>query len=161
MDSSNPEDREDRRKHLEFIQAIITRMSSASSNTKAWFLPVATAAFGYAIAEDSPWVAVLGVGATILAAYIDANYLRQEKAYRAMYRVVAGDDESFSSFCLQPDELPDCVPQGERGSWSASKPDWINRLLPGPSVWLSWSIFAFYLPIFITGAVVSGLLFWK
>ncbi|OIR42722.1 hypothetical protein [Corynebacterium sp. NML130628] len=161
MTESTSEDREDRRKHLDFIQAIITRMSTASSNTKAWFLPVATAAFGYAIAQNNPWVAMLGVGATILAAYIDANYLRQEKAYRAMYRVVAKGDETFSSFCLQPDELPDCVSQEERGSWSASTPHWFDRLFPGPSVWRSWSIVAFYLPIFITGSVVSGLLFCK
>lgn len=154
MDPSNPEDREDRRKHLEFIQAIITRMSSASSNTKAWFLPVATAAFGYAIAQDSPWVALLGVGATILAAYIDANYLRQEKAFRAMYRTVAKGEESFTSFCLQPDEIPGCVSASERGLWPDSVPSWFNSLLPGPSVWMSWSILAFYLPILLAGIAV-------
>lgn len=158
MDSSNSEDREDRRKHLEFIQAIIARMSSASSNTKAWFLPVATAAFGYAIAQDSPWVALLGVGATVLAAYIDANYLRQEKTYRAMYRVVATGEENFTTFCLQPNDLPDCVSLREKGAWPASAPDWIDRLLPGPSVWKSWAILAFYLPILLVGCAVFGIL---
>lgn len=158
MKELTAEDREDRRKHLEFIQAIITRMSSASSNTKAWFLPVATAAFGYAIAQDSPWVAMLGVGATILAAYIDANYLRQEKTYRAMYRVVATGEKNFTTFCLQPDDLPDCVSLPERGAWPECVPRWIDRLLPGPSVWKSWSILAFYLPTLIVGCTVFGIL---
>ena len=58
-------DPEDTRKHLDFIQAIVTRMSAASSTAKAWLLPVVTAAYGYALTQNAESVALLGVGVTV------------------------------------------------------------------------------------------------
>lgn len=83
------QDPEDKRKHLDFIQSVITRMSAASSSAKAWLLPVVTAAYGYALTQNADSVALLGLGATLLFAYLDANYLPQEKRFRALYKTVA------------------------------------------------------------------------
>ncbi len=64
---------EDRRQHLSFIQNIINRMAGASSNSKTWLLPIATAAYGYAIANKSIMVTALGMIATFILALLDGN----------------------------------------------------------------------------------------
>jgi len=82
---------EDRRKHFDFIQAAVSRMSSSSSTAKGWLLPVVTATYGYAASQRSAEVALLGMAAVGLFAFLDAHYLRQERAFRALYRAaVAG-----------------------------------------------------------------------
>lgn len=153
--TSPPPDLEDRRKHLDFIQAIVTRMSAASSNAKAWLLPVVTAAYGYALTQKADSVALLGLGATLLFAYLDANYLRQEKRFRSLYKAVASGQYNIATFSLQPDDLPSEVPTKEKGDWPAGTPRWINRLLPGPNVWLSWSVGVFYVPVALLGVVIA------
>lgn len=148
-------DLEDRRKHLDFIQAVVTRMSAASSNAKAWLLPVVTAAYGYALTQRADSVALLGLGATLLFAYLDANYLRQEKRFRSLYKAVASRRYNIETFSLQPDDLPSEIPTKEKGDWPSGTPRWIDRLLPGPNVWVSWSVGVFYLPVAILGVVIA------
>lgn len=153
--TSPPPDPEDRRKHLDFIQAIVTRMSAASFSAKAWLLPVVTAAYGYALTQKADSVALLGLGATLLFAYLDANYLRQEKRFRSLYKAVASGQYNIATFSLQPDDLPSEFPTKEKGDWPAGTPRWINRLLPGPNVWLSWSVGVFYVPVALLGVVIA------
>ena len=148
-------DPEDTRKHLDFIQAIVTRMSAASSTAKAWLLPVVTAAYGYALTQNAESVALLGVGATLLFAYLDANYLRQEKRFRSLYKTVAQGKHDIATFSLQPDDLPSNVPTKDKGDWPRRTPERINRLLPGPNVWLSWSILPFYVPLVLVGIFIA------
>lgn len=143
-------DPEDTRKHLDFIQAIVTRMSAASSTAKAWLLPVVTAAYGYALTQNAESVALLGVGATLLFAYLDANYLRQEKRYRCLYRAVAEGDPDIQAFTLSTKALPARFTRDETGGWKDA-PEWLERLLPGPSVWRSWSIAPVYLTLVLLG----------
>lgn len=129
-------------------------MSAASSSAKSWLLPVVTAAYGYALVNHSRPVALLGLGASILFAYLDANYLRQEKRFRSLYKAVAEGKSAIATFSLQPEDLPSEVPTKEKGDWPGSTPRWLNRLLPGPNVWLSWSIFPFYVPIVAVGVLI-------
>ena len=49
---------EDRRQHLSFIQAVVTRMSQASSSSKTWPLPIVKLTYGYAITKTEWWIAV-------------------------------------------------------------------------------------------------------
>lgn len=154
-DTAKMRDPEDARKHLDFIQAVITRMSAASSSAKAWLLPVVTAAYGYALVQRADSVALLGLAATLLFAYLDANYLRQEKRFRSLYKVVASGNYEVANFSLQVSELPLDVPTKEKGDWPSSTPGWVNRLLPGPNVWLSWSIAPIYLPVALAGGAIA------
>ncbi len=153
--SSSQRDPEDTRKHLDFIQAIVTRMSAASSRSKAWLLPVSTAAYGYALTQNADSVAWLGVGATLLFAYLDANYLRQEKRFRSLYKIVAEGRHDIATFSLQPDDLPSDVPTKDKGDWPDWAPKWVNRALPGPNVWASWSILPFYAPLAAIGIFIA------
>jgi len=144
---------EDVRKHLDFIQAIVTRMSAASSSAKGWLLPVATATYGYALTQHAPSVALLGVLAVLLFMFLDANYLRQEQAYRSLYDIVARRSKEVSLFSLDVADAcgPAPDPESRWGRWQAQTSRWF----PSRKVWLSWSIAPFYGSLAGVGLVLS------
>lgn len=143
---------EDRRKHLEFIQAVVTRMSASSATAKGWLLPVVTAAYGYAVTKSSVGVGLLGITATLVFGLMDANYLRQEKAFRGLYDAVASGTKPVPLFSLDPSHANDPIPDGTRLQERLRKI--IGRWVPGRSVWLSWSIAPFYAAFVVAGVVV-------
>lgn len=143
---------EDRRKHLDHIQAVVTRQSSASSSAKGWLLPVTTAAFGFALTQRLWPLALLGVIAVILFAYLDANYLRSEKAFRKLYDTVAQAERMVPRFTLDPADADEPPPPGtpEKTFWQKFKQSYV----PEWSVWRSWSIAPFYIAMLILGVGV-------
>ncbi|HEX6686061.1 MAG TPA: hypothetical protein VF062_25010 [Candidatus Limnocylindrales bacterium] len=145
---------EDRRKHLDFIQATITRMSSASTTTKSLMMPIVTATYGYALIEKVQPVALLGVAAVGLFAYLDANYLRQERRFRRLYKAVAEGKNEITIFSLNPDDVTLDGNGKSTEDWAKWMPRWINRFLPGPDAWLSWSVGPFYLALAAVGLAV-------
>lgn len=133
---------EDKRQHLIFIQDAIARMAHASSTTKGWLLPVVTAAYGFAVVGHSGTVALVGIIATIAFAYLDANYLRQEHCFRALYDAVASGDSRVPPFSMRwSDVMP--TPDGYQNIFA--------RWIPQKSVWLSWSIAPFYGTLIVVG----------
>src|SRR3954447_8192400 len=95
---------EDRRKHLDYIQATITRMSAASTTSKSWMMPIVTPTYGYALTKKAGAIALLGLAGVVLFAYLDANYLRQEKRFRRLYKAVAEGENRITVFSLNPDD---------------------------------------------------------
>lgn len=85
-------------KHLEFIQAIITRLAGNSFQMKAWNVALATAAVGFAAAKDSHSTAAVLAAAPSFAFWcLDAYYLGLERIYRDMYNgAVAGTVAPFN-----------------------------------------------------------------
>jgi histidine triad (HIT) family protein len=153
MDTQTPDTGEDRRKHLDFIQAVVTRMSAASSNSKSWLLPVITATYGFALTEHSVPVALLGITAVALFMYIDANYLRLERNYRELYRAVAKGTKQIPAFSLDTMDALDPHPPIANLLGICKKV--AHQWIPGWSIWLSWSILPFYGIL-----LVAGLLIW-
>jgi histidine triad (HIT) family protein len=143
---------EDRRKHLDYIQAVVTRMSAASTTTKSWLLPVVTATYGYALTKKADSVALLGIAAVLLFGFLDANYLRQEKAYRRLYDVVARGTRQVPPFSLDPSDADD--PSGPTAGTLQRTRQLIRRWVPDRAVWQSWSIAPFYGALVIVGAVI-------
>lgn len=143
---------EDRRKHLDYIQAVVTRQSAASSSAKGWLLPVTTAAFGFALTQHLWPLALLGVVAVILFAYLDANYLRSEKAFRKLYNTVARAERMVPRFTLDPTDADEPLADGtpEKTRWQKLK----QSYLPEWSVWRSWSIAPFYVAMLVLGVGV-------
>ncbi len=72
-------------KHLEFLQATISRLAQNSFAYKGWAITLFIA--GIAALKDLPKIALLyGLMPTILLFWIlDAYYLMQERMYRKMY----------------------------------------------------------------------------
>ena len=73
-------------KHLDFLQAAITRMAGNSFQMKAWSVAVASATVAIAAAKDSnPRAAVLGVVPIVAFWALDAYYLALEGLFRTKY----------------------------------------------------------------------------
>lgn len=163
--------REDLHKHLDFIQAVVTRMSAASTSTKSWLLPVVTATYGYGMTQNAWSVIALGLGAVLLFMFLDAHYLDREKAYRDLYDAVARK-KGIPLFSLDPREVQRCkqVPEAQRDitpdeaddqatdagkapnhdSGSTFLADW----WPNASVWKSWAITPFYGSLLVVGVLL-------
>lgn len=76
---------DDQRKHLDFIQAVVARLSSSSSVIKGWGLAAVTATFGFAAAKTVPAVAALGMIVLGFFAWLDSYYLWEERKFRRLY----------------------------------------------------------------------------
>jgi len=126
---------DDQRKHLEFIQAVIARLSTASSTAKGWGLTVALAAYGYSASRTIPFVAVLGLISVCFFAVLDSYYLHEERLFRELYN----------------DARKGCI-----DVYSMDKNVYKNRC-PRRQVIGSWSIVGFYGPLALVGALG---LFW-
>ncbi|MDR1441153.1 MAG: hypothetical protein LBJ02_01970 [Bifidobacteriaceae bacterium] len=122
--------------HLGFIQDVITRMAREANTLKAWLVPVATAAYGFALTNHSWPVAALGVAATLVMGWQSAEYLRQERAYRSLYSAAAQPDSAVMSFDM--DARPYL-----RG--------WLSR----KSVLWSWSVAGFFGSFIAAGIAVT------
>jgi hypothetical protein len=73
-------------KHLELIQAVITRMAGNSALLKGWSVTLSSALIGWAAASNAHIkYALLGLLPPIFFAVLDAFYLRQERLFRKLY----------------------------------------------------------------------------
>lgn len=127
---------EDQRKHLEFIQAVIARLTSSSTATKGWGLTVATAAFGFSATKAVPVVAGLGLVVVIFFGILDSYYLREERLFRYLY---------------------DDARQGKVGVYSMNKNEYSSKCKRW-SVIRPWSVPGFYGPLRLVGL---GALMWS
>lgn len=130
-DLSDDQDREDRRKHLELVSAVVGRMASASAAAKGWSITIAGAAFGVAVVQDSWHLFLLGVVGLVVFGIIDGLYLHNEKKFRDLYDAIV--ENSVKPLSMET-----------RGLVSRPK----NRS------YLSWSVLAFYVPLVVTGVVL-------
>jgi hypothetical protein len=76
---------EDRIKHLEFIQATISRMATNSFVLKGWSVTLAAALIALSARGSNVTFAVIAVFPPITFWILDAYYLRLERQYRALY----------------------------------------------------------------------------
>jgi histidine triad (HIT) family protein len=152
---SNVAGAEDRRKHLDFIQAVITRMSAASATTKGWLLPVVTVTYGYPVTKRADSVALLGIGAVILFALIDANYLNQERSFRRLYDAVAAG-RNVPPFSMDPSLAAPAAPavSGAVPGRLRRAFDSVREWFPDGRVWSSWAIAPLYGPMLLAGVLI-------
>ena len=131
---------DDRRKHLEFIQNVIARMSSASSVAKGWCLTVATGALGFAVTQQSRSVALLGLLSVVLFGLLDTRYLREERKFRCLY-----EDARFGRVAVYEMRAHDYTVK--------SAPHYNDRCA-WRHVVTSWSLWAFYGPLIAVAVAV-------
>jgi len=89
----------ERIKHLELIQAIVTRLSGNSFLIKGWAITVAGVFYAYVAAHLSWQVATVSLLPPLAFWGLDAYYLRQERLFRCLYndvRATASITEPFS-----------------------------------------------------------------
>lgn len=73
-------------RHLEMIQAVISRLAHNSFLIKGWGITLTTALLGFSVSLEEPVIALVAVWTTMMLWFLDAYYLQKEKAYRALYR---------------------------------------------------------------------------
>ena len=117
-DLSSAQDRDDRRKHLDLIAAVVGRMGTSSAQAKGWSITLAGAAFGVAVLRDNNWLLiVLGIVGLMAFAKIDAHYLHVEKAYRDLHDAVIVEN-NIVPLSMDTANLPARSRNESYASWS-------------------------------------------
>src|SRR5258708_18139928 len=102
---------QDKVKHLELIQSVITRMAGNSALLKGWSVTLSAALIGLAAAKDArPQYALLGCFPPVFFAILDAFYLRQERLFRRLYdrvRLMNDADWEKDPFSMDTRVIPD------------------------------------------------------
>lgn len=75
-------------KHLELIQAVITRLAQNSFLYKGWSITLVAAIYALAAKEGNPKYLLDALLPAIVFWGLDAYYLRQERLYRRLYNAV-------------------------------------------------------------------------
>jgi len=92
-------------KHLEFVQAVITRMNSNSFQIKGWMVAIVSALLAvYASTQNRTFVLV-AILPTLIFWFLDTYYLWQERKFRGLYNDVAGitKGNKIALFAMRPD----------------------------------------------------------
>jgi hypothetical protein len=87
-------------KHLDYLQAVVTRLAGNSFLLKGWSITLTTAIIGLAVKEGGPAFALLGLVPVVVFGLLDAYYLALEKGFRDRFKIaaatyVAGDPPDF------------------------------------------------------------------
>lgn len=88
---------EEKLKHLEFIQNIISRLSHKSFLVKGWSITAISAICAFGIDKSNFLVFLVGIPLALLFWFLDAKYLSLERCFRKLYsKVRKGKVKNFS-----------------------------------------------------------------
>jgi len=79
---------EQKAKHLEMIQAVVSRLAGNSFSIKGWSITLVSALFALAAKDANVRYAALALLPGLCFWGLDAYYLRQERLYRKLYNAV-------------------------------------------------------------------------
>ncbi|MGN9756743.1 hypothetical protein [Streptomyces sp. SD31] len=119
----------DRIKHLEFIQATITRLGTNSFLVKGWALTLAAGLLALSASRLSWQLAAVGVVPLLCFWYLDCFFLRQERAFRRLYDAARAPDSTVEVL-------------------SMNVAPYLSRM-PWPEVWLTPTLLLFYAPLLL------------
>src|SRR5258707_15558290 len=74
-------------KHLEMLQGLVTRMAGYGASFKSYCITVGTGGIGFAFTLHRPAVAALALLPVIAFGVADAQYLRGERRFRAVFNL--------------------------------------------------------------------------
>ncbi|MEW5896936.1 MAG: hypothetical protein AB1668_04545 [Nanoarchaeota archaeon] len=106
-------DKEDRNKHLEFIQNAINRMASNSFILKGWSVTLVTGIIALSLTTSTTKFIYLAFIPTLAFWGLDAYYLRQEKLFRELYDYVRAKEIKN----IEPFSLNTLIVKDNVGSW--------------------------------------------
>jgi hypothetical protein len=126
-------------KHLEFIQAVITRLANDSFLMKGWALTVAGAFYGFAVKGTNWKLAAIGLMPVLIFWGLDAYFLRQERLFRSLYDQVRQRNAQIEPFAMNA------------AAHASGVASWRRTLL-------SPTLAPFYGPVFIIGVLLTAIL---
>ena len=93
-------------KHLEFIQNVITRMNTNSFQIKGWTVFIVSAILAVYASTKNYYFLLSGIFPTLIFWFLDTYYLTQERKFRGLYNDVAEVSEKpkqIKLFAMRPD----------------------------------------------------------
>jgi hypothetical protein len=93
-------ERSDHHKHMDYVQAVITRLANNSVLLKGWALTLSSAVLGFAITQKHAGLALAALVPVTAFWLLDTYYLRQERAFRDLYAAVAA--KQVRDFKIEP-----------------------------------------------------------
>jgi len=91
---------ENKRKHLEFIQGVITRGNTNSFMIKGWAITLVSALFALAAKDSNKMYVLITYVPIPLFWILDGFYLSKERQFRELYKKVAGIKEDDIDFLM-------------------------------------------------------------
>lgn len=91
-------------KHLEFIEAVISRMATNSFLFKGWAITIAAALSGFAAVDSKHGLIIIALVATLMFWALDGYYLWLERCFVRLYNTVAAMDEHAIDFSMKIDK---------------------------------------------------------
>ncbi len=91
---------ENKHKHLEFIQNVITRMNSNSFLIKGWTITLVSALFALAAKDANVNYVLISYIVIPVFWVLDGFYISRERQYRDLYSVVTKKDEALIDFSM-------------------------------------------------------------
>ncbi|MEU2371653.1 hypothetical protein ACPCC5_23080 [Streptomyces pseudogriseolus] len=87
-------------KHLEFLQAVITRLNNTAFLIKGWAMTLTAGIIGLAASQGD--LKICGAGLVPVSTFwlLDAYFLRQERMYRCLYDAVRHPESSVERFSM-------------------------------------------------------------
>jgi hypothetical protein len=98
---------ENKRKHLEFIQNVITRMNTNSFLIKGWNIVIVASLFALSAKDADRGFVLLALFPTIIFWILDTFYLRQERLFRHLYNDVRKIEEDNIDFSMSTKKYND------------------------------------------------------
>ncbi|MDX1830504.1 MAG: hypothetical protein R3342_13270 [Lutibacter sp.] len=106
---------DNRVKHLEFIQLVITRMNVNSFLLRGWSVTLVAALFAFAAKDTNIEYVIITYVSTPLFWLLDGYYLSQERKYRDLYNKIRTTPENDIDFNMNA-----TVMNSNKNSWFSS-----------------------------------------
>lgn len=91
---------DNKHKHLEFLQIVITRMAVNSFLLKGWTVTLLAAVFALAAKDTNPIYIVVAYFPVLIFWVLDGYYLYQERLFRSLYNHVRKQDEKDIDYSM-------------------------------------------------------------
>src|SRR5262245_57086438 len=91
---------DERIRHLELIQGIVSRLSANSFLIKGWAITVAAAIFAFEVRNPNWRIAAIAFLPVVAFCLLDTFFLRQERLFRKLYDDVRRGDDSTEPFSM-------------------------------------------------------------
>lgn len=114
-------------KHLEFIQAVISRMATNSFLFKGWAITIAAGLAAFAAVESRTALLILALATTIMFWGLDGYYLWLERCFIKLHNEVAAKSADNIDFAMEPDKT-DALRR------------WLSTCACRPHLWLFYGV---------------------
>jgi hypothetical protein len=91
-------------KHLEFIEAVISRMATNSFLFKGWAITIAAALSAFAAVDTKHGLLAIALVSSLMFWGLDGYYLWLERCFVNLYRDVAAKDPAAIDFAMTPNK---------------------------------------------------------